>query len=106
MLVAFSNRELENSRFLFMIKFLTLKVHYIHIFILFFYCYTQANLIEGLDTFIGESIRVGRNCSVNSSIGPFKVLICKLNSQMGVSLQYFWMRPPFEELFLHGSLSG
>jgi len=88
-----------------MIKFLTLKVHYIHIFILFFYCYTQANLIEGLDTFIGESIRVGRNCSVNSSIGPFKVLICKLNSQMGVSLQYFWMRPPFEELFLHGSLS-
>lgn len=105
MLVAFSNRELENSRFLFMIKFLTLKAHYIHIFILFFYCYTQANLIEGLDTFIGESIRVGRNCSVNSSIGPFKVLICKLNSQMGVSLQYFWMRPPFEELFLHGSLS-
>ena len=89
MLVAFSNRELENSRFLFMIKFLTLKVHYIHIFNLFFYCYTQANLIEGLDTFIEESIRVGPNCSVNSSIGPFKVLICKLNSTHGSFLTVF-----------------
>lgn len=76
MLVAFSNRELENSRFLFLIKFLTLKVHYIHTFILVFYCYTQANLVEGLDFFIEESIRVGPNCSVHSSIGPFKVLIC------------------------------